>query len=71
MALPTVWPEKVKPMVREVSSRGNQLVIMRFVVEFIGPSANPNSDRITRSWVKPVAAPVSALSTDQQPAAQR
>ena len=69
-ALPTVWPEKVKPIVRAVSSRGNHVVMVRFVVEFIGPSAKPKSARTTNICAKPVTAPVSMQSKDHAPAAQ-
>jgi hypothetical protein len=41
IALPSVCPENVKPIARAVSSGGNQFLIVRLVVEAIGPSATP------------------------------
>jgi hypothetical protein len=70
MALPKVWPEKVKPTARAASRRGNQLVMVRLVVLFIGPSANPNRVRTTSNCAKPVTNPVSPHSTDHAVAAQ-
>ncbi len=69
MALPTVWPEKVKPMVRAVSSRGNHVVMVRFgsSSSALGEAEQGADDE---HLGEAVTAPVSMHRNDHEAAAQ-
>src|ERR1700709_268076 len=70
IALPSVWPENVKPIIVAVSWRGNQFEMVRLVFELIGPSPIPKNTRQTSSETKPVANEGSPQQHDQIPMAQ-
>src|SRR5271157_4288299 len=63
-APPIGLPALVMPTIVPASSRGNQLLMVLFVVLPIGPSPKPNSTRSTSREKKPVASAVAPQNSD-------